>query len=173
MGAKEETQQESRRFRGMPVTTTLLVGLFVVVGVGGWLAVRAISGAICGSYNDISNDFCDEWHYDTPPSGALPVPPRWETRWEKLDCGSGGCGNRLYVLSPPTSAEGGVAGYLSEIQALGWRTDASGEARLGDLHLDVASAADGIPALLIPKRLARMEFVFVALAICGEGTVCG
>ncbi|MGH2660381.1 MAG: hypothetical protein ACRDHS_12160 [Actinomycetota bacterium] len=144
----------------------------VVLGVGGWLAARAVSSAICGSYNFISNDFCDEWHYDTPPARALPLPPGWVIRWQELDCGSGGCGSRLYVLSANSSSEGSVAAYLQEIQALGWRVDAHAEARQGDLSLDVEPASRRAVARLIPKRLAREEFVLVALAICGEGAVC-
>ena len=173
MATRKEAERKRRRLRaGSPVTIALLVALVVVVGVGGWLAARAISGAICGSYNSISNDFCDQWHYDTPSAGALPVPPSWQIRWETLDCGSGGCGTRLYVFSPAASSEGGVAAYLREIQALGWRIDANAKARRGDLQLDLEPAADPTVALLIPKRLVRKEFVFVALAICGEGTVC-
>jgi hypothetical protein len=172
--AREAAERKRRRLRaGSPVTITLLVALVVVVvGVGGWLAARAVSGVICGSYNSISNDSCDQWHHDTPPAGALPVPPSWEIRWETLDCGSGGCGTRLYVLSPGPRSEGGVAAYLREIQALGWRIDANAAARRGDLHLDLEPASDPTVALLIPKMLAREGFVFVALASCGEGTVC-
>jgi len=170
--ASKGAERKRRRLRaGSPVTTILLVALVVVLGVGGWLAARAISGAVCGSYNSISNDFCDQWHYDTPPAGALPVPPAWQIRWEILDCGSGGCGTRLYVLSPGPGSEGGLAAYLREIQALGWRVDANAEARKGNLHLDLEPAASD-RAVLVPKQLAREEFVFVALAICGEGTVC-
>jgi hypothetical protein len=173
VGAREEAVKERRRFRiGLPLTAALLVACVVVLGVGLWLGVRAASNAICGSYNFMSNDFCDEWHYDTPPAGALPVPPDWEIRWETLDCGSGGCGSRLYVLSPNASSDGGVAAYLRDIQALGWRIDAHAEARQGDLHLDVEPASDRIVIRAIPGRLARDESVFVALAICGEGTVC-
>jgi hypothetical protein len=40
----------------------------------------------------------------------------------------------------------------------------------GDLQLNLASAAED--AVLVPKRLAREQFVLGALAICGEGTVC-
>jgi hypothetical protein len=42
-----------------------------------------------------------------------------------LDCGSGGCGARLYVLAPDAGARGGVAAYLHEIQSLGWLSVAS------------------------------------------------
>ncbi len=172
MGASEVVEPDGGRHRiGLPLTAALLVA-FVVLGVGGWLAARAVSNAICGSYNFISNDFCDQWHYDTPPAGALPLPPGWEIRWETLDCGSGGCGSRLYVLSPNPSFDGGVATYLCDIQALGWRIDDYAEARQGDLHLDVEPASGRLVARLIPRGLAREESVFVALAICGEGTVC-
>jgi hypothetical protein len=173
MGARAATQPQWRRLGvGLLVTTTLLVAVLMVIGLGGWLAARTISSAICSSYNHISNDFCDEWNYETPPAGALPVPSRWEVRWETLDCGSGGCGNRLYVLSANPSTEGGVAAYLREIQALGWRIDVDSEARKDDLHLDVHSASGRVAAILIPKSLVREEFVFVALGIFGEGTVC-
>jgi hypothetical protein len=171
--AREEAVKERRRFPiGVPLIAASLVACVVVLGVGGWLAARAASNAICGSYNFISNDFCDEWHYDTPPAGAVPVPPDWEIRWGMLDCGSGGCGSRLYVLSPNASSDGGVATYLRDIQALGWRIDAYAEARQGDLHLDVEPTSDRLVVRVIPRRLARDGSVFVALAICGEGTVC-
>ena len=172
MGTREGAVKERRRLRiGVPLSAALLVAC-VVLGVGAWLAARAVSNAICGSYNFISNDFCDEWHSDTPPVGAVPVPPDWRIRWETLDCGSGGCGSRLYVLSPKPSSDGSVATYLRNIQALGWRIDAHAEARRGDLHLDVEPASERVVARLTPRRLAVEEFVFVALAICGEGTVC-
>jgi len=173
VGAREGDGKERRRLRiGSPLGGALLVACVVVAGVGIWLVARTASNAICGSYNFISNDFCDEWHSDTPPAGALPVPPGWEIRWGTLDCGSGGCGTRLYVLSPNPSSDGGVATYLRDIQALGWRIEAYAEARQGDLHLDVEPASDRLVARLIPRGLAREESVFVALAICGEGTVC-
>jgi hypothetical protein len=36
----------------------------------------------------------------------------------------------------------------------------------------VEPASERLVARLTPRRLAVEEFVFVALAICGEGTVC-
>lgn len=85
----------------------------------------------CGSYNFISNDFCDEWTYETPPADALPVPPSWNIEWRMLDCGSGGCGSRLYVLSPSAGTGGGVGAYLRNIQSLGWRASTKGQAPAG------------------------------------------
>ncbi len=125
MAARAESQAEWRRLGvGLTVSAALLVTLLVAIGLGGRLAARTISDAICGSYNFISNDFCDEWNYETPPADALPVPPSWEIEWRMLDCGSGGCGSRLYVLSPSAGTTGGVAAYLREIQALGWQVGA-------------------------------------------------
>ncbi len=173
MAARAESQPEWRRLRvGLTASAALLVTLLVTIGLGGWLAARTISDAICGSYNFISNDFCDEWNYETPPADALPVPPSWEIEWRMLDCGSGGCGSRLYVVMPSAGARGGVAAYLREIGALGWQVGAKAEARQGDLLLDVEPATDRFFARLIPRRLVRPEYVFVALAICGEGAVC-
>lgn len=73
---------------------------------------------------------------------------------------------------PTRVSTGGVATYLRDIQALGWRIDDYAEARQGDLHLDVEPASGRLVARLIPRGLAREESVFVALAICGGGTVC-
>jgi hypothetical protein len=127
---------------------------------------------ICGSYNFISNDSCDDWNYETPPADALPVPTSWEIEWRMLDCGSGGCGSRLYVFSPGARTGGGVAAYLREIQSLGWRVGTKADARQGDLLLEVEPATDRFYARLIQRRAERPEYVFVSLAICGEGAVC-
>jgi hypothetical protein len=172
VAVKAKILQLARRFGGFPIAIALLAGVLVILGIGGWLAARAISNAICSSYNDISNDFCDEWNYATPPANALPVPARWEIRWEKLDCGSGGCGSRLYVLSADPISEGGVGEYLREIGAQGWRIGPDGVARKRDLQLDVRSAAEGYPSRLIPMGFMSKDFVFVSLAICGEGAIC-
>jgi hypothetical protein len=173
MAARAESQAERRRLGvGLTVSAALLVTLLVAIGLGGRLAARTISDAICGSYNFISNDFCDEWNYEMPPADALPVPPSWKIEWRMLDCGSGGCGSRLYVLSPSAGTRGGVAAHLREIQAPGWQVGAKAEARQGDLFLDVEPATDRSFARLIPRRLVRPEYVFVALAMCGESAVC-
>jgi hypothetical protein len=156
---------------GFTASVAVLFGLFIAVGLGARVAGRTISEGVCGSYNFVSNDFCDKWNYETPPADALPVPPTWEIEWRMLDCGSGGCGSRLYVLSPSTGTGGGVAAYLREIQSFGWRIGTKKEARQSDLLLDV-EPADHVYARLIPRRLQRPEYVFVSLAICGEGAVC-
>ena len=145
--------------------------MLLVVGFGVWTGVRATSNAICGSYNFISNDFCDEWNIATPAAHAVPVPASWSIKWQTLDCGSGGCGSRLYVLSHTGSA-GGVSAYMRDIQELGWRTVATGDARRGDLDLRVDRADAAIDATLLPRSLARSDYVFVSLAICGEGVTC-
>jgi hypothetical protein len=173
MAARAESRAEWRRLGiGFAAFVAVLVGLLFAIGVGARVAGSAISDAICGSYNFISNDFCDEWNYETPPADALPVPPSWEIEWRMLDCGSGGCGSRLYVLTPGARTGGGVATYLREIRSLGWRVGSKAEARRDDLLLDVEPATDRILARLIPRRLQRSEYVFVSLAICGEGAVC-
>jgi hypothetical protein len=173
MAPRAESRAEWRRLGvGFTAFVAVLVGLLIAIGVGARVAGGAISDAICGSYNFISNDFCDEWNYETPPADALPVPPSWEIEWRMLDCGSGGCGSRLYVLSPGARTGGGVATYLREIRSLGWRVGSKAEARRDDLLLDVEPATDRILARLIPRRLQRPEYVFVSLAICGEGAVC-
>jgi hypothetical protein len=46
------------------------------------------------------------------------------------------------------------------------------EARQGDLLLEAEPANDRFYARLIPRRAERPEYVFVSLAICGEGAVC-
>jgi hypothetical protein len=173
MAARAEGRGEWRRLGvGLTVSAAVLVALFVAIGAGARVAGRTISDAICGSYNFISNDFCDEWNYETPPADALPVPPSWSIEWRMLDCGSRGCGARLYVLTPDVGARGGVAMYLHDIQSLGWQVGAKREVRQGDLRLDVEPATGRVWARLIPKRLERPEYVFVSLAICSEGTVC-
>jgi hypothetical protein len=172
MAARAESRAEWRRPGvGFTASVGVLVGLLVAIGLGARVAGRAIShDAICGSYNFISNDFCDEWNHESPPGDALPVPPSWEIEWRMLDCGSGGCGSRLYVLSPGARTGGGVAAYLREIQSLGWRVGTKAEARQGDLLLEVEPATDRFYAR--PRRAERPEYVFVSLAICGEGAVC-
>jgi len=76
------------------------------------------------------------------------------------------------VLSSDELTGGGVAAYLRETGSLGWRVGTKAEARHGDLLLDVQRATDHILARLIPRRLQRPEYVFVSLAICGEGAFC-
>jgi hypothetical protein len=155
MAARAESRAEWRRLGvGFTASVAVLVRLLIAIGVGARVAGSAISDATCGSYNFISNDFCDEWNYKTPPVD-VPVPPSWEIEWWKLDCGSGGCGSRLYVLSPGAGTNGGVAAYLRDIQALGWRVGTKAEARQGDLLLGVRPATDRILARLIPRRLQR------------------
>jgi hypothetical protein len=173
MAARAEGRAEWRRLVvGLTASIAVLVGLLIAIGLGARVTGRAISDAICGSYNFISNDFCDDWNYETPPADALPVPPSWEIEWRMLDCGSGGCGSRLYVLSPGARTGGGVAAYLREIQSLGWRVGTKADARQGDLLLEVEPATDRFYARLIPRRAERPEYVFISLAICGEGAVC-
>jgi hypothetical protein len=172
MAATAESRAERGRL-GVRFTASVavLVGLVIVIGLGARVAGQTISDAICGSYNFISNDFCDQWNYETPPADALPVPPSWEIEWRMLDCGSGGCGSRFYVLSPGARTGGGVAAYLNDIRPLGWRVGIKAEARQDDLLLDVEPVTDRILARLIPRRLQRPGYVFVSLAICG-GAVC-
>jgi hypothetical protein len=68
-------------------------------------------------------------------------PPSWKIEWRMLDCGSGGCGSRLYILFPRVPRTGGgVATYLREIRSLGWRVGSRAEARRDDLLLDVEPA---------------------------------
>lgn len=173
MAARVESRGGSRRL-GVQVTVSAAVMVALLVAIHeARVAGRTISDEICGSYNFISNDLCDEWNYETPPADALPVPPSWEIEWRMLDCGSGGCGSRLYVLSSGARTGGGVAAYLREIRSLGWRLGTSAEARQGNLLLDVEPATDRILARLIPRRLQRPEYVFVSLAMCGEGGLCG
>ncbi|MDP9067874.1 MAG: hypothetical protein M3N53_05950 [Actinomycetota bacterium] len=93
-------------------TAAIILGPFMVIGLlllTVFLLFAAIGDAVCADYNSFSNDFCDEWHYDTPPEDALPVFPGWEVEWYELSCGSGGCPARMYVLSSPDEPAGPTA----------------------------------------------------------------
>jgi hypothetical protein len=46
-------------------SVAVLVGLLTAIGLGDPVAGRAISYTICEPYNSISNDFYDEWNYET------------------------------------------------------------------------------------------------------------
>jgi hypothetical protein len=81
MAARAESRAEWRRLGvGFTAFIAVLVGLLISIGVGARVAGSAISDAICGSYNFISYDFCDEWNYETPPADALPVSALLEDR---------------------------------------------------------------------------------------------
>lgn len=152
-----------------------LIGVVIIVSlvVGGWLAIRTISAVVCADYNSISNDFCDEWHYDTPPDDAIPVPQGWRIAWEDLDCGSGGCPYRRYVLVPPERAPAPIDLYVEEIGDLGWRPTGNGnEVRKDDLTMVVELASENVGLLRVPRKLGRPGFIYVALGICGEARSC-
>ena len=148
----------------------MLVLLSLVVG--GWLAVRAVSAAVCADYNSISNDFCDKWHYDTPPEDAIPVPPGWSIAWQDLSCGSGGCPSRMYVLVPPSETADSIHRYIDGIRGQGWRESETADFRKGELFIQVDRASENAGTLMVPKRLGKPGYVFVSLAICGEAIVC-
>lgn len=148
----------------------MALGVVVGLGLGGWLAVRSISAAICADYNSISNDFCDEWHYDTPPEDALPQVRGWTEEWSYLSCGSGGCPDRIYVVSSDTN-HSGVGPYLKALSKDGWELR-SGESqtgsstlRRGNVELGVSDAETTYLKTLIPERLRRSGFVVVAVTL--------
>lgn len=114
----EPTWRSEKRLR---LPTGLVVVLIpVVIFFTGWGILHAIGAAICSSYNFISNDFCDRWHYDPPPKDALPLPDGWKVGWMSLDCGSGGCPTRVYIIEPPGAREQGVGRYVEELASRGW-----------------------------------------------------
>jgi hypothetical protein len=59
MAARAENRAEWRRLGVGFAASAALVGLLIAIGLGARVAARTISNAICGSYNFISNDFCD------------------------------------------------------------------------------------------------------------------
>ena len=158
--------------RSIPAWAIVMLVLLCLV-VGGWLAVRAVSAAICADYNSISNDICDRWHYDTPTEDAIPVPSGWRIAGQDLSCGSAGCSHRLYVLVPPVEAEEPLDFYIKGIQRLGWQPSGRGrDVRKGDLMMHIGLAPENVGFLSVPKKLAKPGFVYVSLGICGEATTC-
>jgi hypothetical protein len=166
-------RERSRSSERDPLETALIVvGILAVLSLG-WLGWRQAHSWICGSSNFISNDVCDEWNIAPPPEDALPVPDGWEVRWERLDCGSAGCGSRMYVLTPVTATEGGVDRYLDALRTLGWSVDGEDGAQRDDLSVWALPVTDRpFPRRLIPSSLVTEGNVFVSLALCGEGAEC-
>jgi hypothetical protein len=148
------------------------VAVVVSVVAALWGLVAGISWAVCSDYNFLSNDFCDRWHYDPPPESALPVPPGWDVRWTRLDCGSGGCPTRLYVLVPPQPQASPASLYLDAIRRSGWQVDAHGLSRKGSYRLRAAAADDRVWSSLVPPGLRRHSLVYVDVMTCGEAIGC-
>jgi hypothetical protein len=122
-------------------TPLLVMALAFLILVGAFRAIGgAIGDAVCSSYNFISNDFCDRWHYEPPPEQAFPLPPGWTILSQHLDCGSGGCPTRVYVLRSPASSKDAVRRFVDEVRRMGWTvTERDGEdhfvGRMGDLEI--------------------------------------
>ncbi len=163
---ERDNDRKLRRFGSLGCLTVI-----VVLAIGGWFAVRAVSSAVCTSYNSISNDFCDEWRYQSPPEDALPLPSGWRIEWTQLSCGSGGCPTRKYIVRPELTTES-TARYVERIDELGWRRGEGFSARRGDLLLRAENPATGNSRSLIPRRFRSSEFVYVSLHVCGEAISC-
>lgn len=151
------------------------IGMLVLLAIiaGGWLTIRAVSAAICADYNSISNDFCDKWHYDSPPENAVPAPAGWEIAWHDLSCGSGGCPSRMYVLVPPADTKDATIDYIAAVQELGWRkSEEAGDLRKDELFARVEPASENVGVLMVPRKLGKPGYVFVSIGICGEAIVC-
>jgi hypothetical protein len=164
------TASKPRRERG-PVIVGLILGGVVMAAVVSLFLWQRISGGLCGSYNFISNDICDEWNVAPPPGDVVPVPSGWAISWQGLDCGSGGCGWRTYVLSPDGGRSASASDYLGKIEELGWSVSEGG-ARYDDLVLTVDAATDRSVMRRIPPWAVDDRNIFVAVALCGEGSSC-
>lgn len=170
MAINPEVEREKRRFaRGCGWTAVLVVAGVVL---GGWLVVRAVSAAVCADYNSFSNDFCDKWHYDTPPEDALPRLAGWDIEWQELSCGSGGCPDRMYVLSRSKDA-GGVDNYLEQLRGVGWEVynDSHSEVltyRKGNVELGISDARTSYLKRLYPNRLRQNGFVVVSVSLIDD-----
>lgn len=152
----DERAEEVARWSIRAWAIGLLVLLAIVVA--GWLTIRAVSAGVCANYNSFSNDFCDKWHYDTPPENAIPLPEGSKIVWQELSCGSGGCHHRMYVLVPPTKTDDSIARYATKAQDSGWReTDSDPALRKEDLLIRLDSARENVGVLMVPKRLGKPE----------------
>jgi hypothetical protein len=167
-GAPSRVRRKSDRD---PVELLLVVAGIAAIAILVWLAWRQAHAWICGSSNFISNDVCDEWNVATPPDDVLPVPPGWDVRWERLDCGSGGCGTRMYVVSPPAPGEGGVAPYLAHAESLGWSVEGT-DGRLDELVIHAEPTTHRVIRRWVPAGLISPDTVFIGLSLCGEGASC-
>ena len=163
-----------------PVAAMKLAAIFLgpvlVIGLvflGGRLIASAIGDAICADYNSLSNDFCDEWHYDTPPESGLPNFVSWKIEWQELSCGSGGCPNRMYVLSPD-GQEGSLENYTEMLEKDGWELYDDPQSsdlltyRKGDLTLDVDDASSSYLKPLYPPNLRKQDHVAVSLGLIDD-----
>jgi hypothetical protein len=168
----DERAEEVARWSVRAWAIGMLVLLAIVVA--GWLAIRAVSAAICADYNSISSDFCDEWHYDTPPQDAIPVPSGWQIVWQDLSCGSGGCPHRMYVLAPPSPTKDATADYALAARKFGWRAGSKGgDMRKDDLLISIEPASANVGVLMVPEKFGKPGHVFVSITICDEALACG
>ena len=142
----------------------LFLGPLIVIGtlaLGLRLALGAIGDAVCADYNSLSNDFCDRWHFDPPPEESFPKVPGWTIESSQLDCGSGGCPTRTYVLSTELAYGDPAAAWADEIEALGWSV-AEGTARGPDY---LVARKDDLQMLV---KGNGKRFVDVTYSIVGE-----
>ena len=165
----------ARRFR-LPYSVILSVAVPAAVLVGGWIAIRAMSNTVCSSYNDISNDFCDEWNFESPPRQQFPLPHDWAVVWDQRGCGSAGCLAHAFIVRPPPyAARDPVGSYIDRIRRMGWqswghdRQHQSFVAAKGRLLVALQSATESFS--YAPKRFERKPFVFVAFMFRDEGGV--
>jgi hypothetical protein len=159
--------------RGSLIRPILLVLGILALPLAPVLVVRAATAGICDSYNFISNDFCDEWNYEPPPAEALPVLAGWVVVWHDLSCGSGGCPDRVFVLTSAQEFENPAARYAARLRAMGWDVERGSNSqhyyfigRKGNLVLSVAPAAS--ESSIVPSRLREESHIEVSFALADE-----
>jgi hypothetical protein len=162
-----EPPRGNEAWLGLPAGVVVVL-IPVAIFFAGWGLLHGIGAAICSSYNFISNDLCDRWHFEPPPEDAVPLPRGWMVRGNDLDCGSGGCPTRVYVVEAPGKAKHAVRRYVDELRALGWAISESGMSktpyflgRKGNLHISIELARH---AFFIPGRFKSPEYVRIGLS---------
>ncbi|MDP9067934.1 MAG: hypothetical protein M3N53_06275 [Actinomycetota bacterium] len=156
-------------------TAAIVLGPFIVIGLllfGARLIFGAIGDAVCADYNSFSNDFCDAWHYDTPPEDALPASTRWEIEWHELSCGSAGCPDRMYVLSGSEEPTG-VQRYVEHLRREGWELYDHPQSNLltyrkGNVQLDISDSRTSYLRTVYPKDLRSDAHVVVSVSLVDD-----
>jgi hypothetical protein len=163
------------------VAAGLTGGVFVVaiamavLLIGGWLLARGVGDAVCSSYNPLSNDFCDEWHYDPPPAERFPLPAGWSVAWQELSCGSGGCPTRVFVLTAGEDIAEPVSAYAAGLRGMGWEVQRRSDpdlyfvGRSGELVVSIEPADTELTTA--PARFRSKGHVKVAFSLESEAAL--
>lgn len=113
------------------------------------------------------------------PEDEFPLPTGWRIRFDDLDCGSGGCSTRYYVVSTPQPLGEPVRAYAAAIRRLGWDVSQR-EARSstkyfvgrnGALIVKFEPASSDFAKGIVPSSVREPASVLVLYWECGRGSL--